>query len=234
MLEVRDLTAGYGDIIAVRDLSFNVKAGSILSILGANGAGKSSTLMCLMGLVELKKGSISVHGEDISNTAVEERIKKKMSIVPEGRRIFPDLTIEENLVVGGHISAKSALQRNIARIFELFPRLFERRKQLAGSLSGGEQQMLAMGRALISEPELLIVDELSLGLMPKVVDECYTALENLRSEGLAIVLVEQNTERALSVADNMCMLEAGNLTWSGTAAEARTNKSLQDALLGIH
>ncbi|MFK5978243.1 MAG: ABC transporter ATP-binding protein [Rhizobiaceae bacterium] len=233
MLEVSGLTAGYGDIIAVRDLSFSVNAGSILSILGANGAGKSSTLMCLMGLVQQKAGSIVVHGEDISDIAVEDRVKRKMSIVPEGRRIFPDLTVEENLVVGGHVCIKSALKQNIAGIYDLFPRLYERRSQMAGSLSGGEQQMLAMGRALISEPELLIVDELSLGLMPKIVDECYAALENLRAEGLGIILVEQNTERALSVADNVCVLEAGNLTWSGTAAEARNDKSIQDSLLGM-
>jgi len=233
MLEVNGLTAGYGDIIAARDVSFAVEAGSILSILGANGAGKSSTLMCLMGLVEQKAGSISMFGEEISQTAVEQRILKKMSIVPEGRRIFPDLTIEENLIVGGHVGTKSALHRNIARVFDLFPRLRERRNQLAGSLSGGEQQMLAMGRALISEPQLLIVDELSLGLMPKIVDECYNALKSLQGEGLGVILVEQNTARALSVADNVCVLEAGNLIWSGTAGEASADKTLQDSLLGI-
>ena len=181
MLQVSDLNAGYGDIVAVRDLSFAIEAGKVLTLLGANGAGKSTTLMSLMGLVEQKSGSIVVDGEDISHTAVEARISKGLAIVPEGRRIFPDLTIRENLMIGGHIVTEAVMSVEIERVYGYFPRLGERRKQAAGSLSGGEQQMLAMGRALISQPRLLIVDELSLGLMPKIVDECYNVIDKLKA-----------------------------------------------------
>lgn len=234
MLDVTELTAGYGDIIAVREFSFTVKQGQILALMGANGAGKSSTLMSLMGLVERKAGSINMNGEDISYSSVEARISKGLAIVPEGRRIFPDLTIRENLMVGGHIASTPSMNSEIDVVYQYFPRLKERRNQAAGSLSGGEQQMLAMGRALISRPKLLIIDELSLGLMPKIVDECYNVLENLKKENIGILLVEQNSERALSVADEVCVLEAGNNIWSGTAADARKSATLTESLMGIH
>lgn len=234
MLEVKNLTAGYGDIIAVRDFSFSVPQGKILALMGANGAGKSSTLMSLMGLVERKSGNIKMNSEDISTSPVETRISKGLAIVPEGRRIFPDLTIRENLMVGGHIASTSDMTSEIDTVYQYFPRLKERRNQAAGSLSGGEQQMLAMGRALISRPKLLIVDELSLGLMPKIVDECYEVLENLKKDNIGILLVEQNSERALSVADEVCVLEAGNNIWSGTAADARNSATLTESLMGIH
>ncbi len=234
MLEVTNLSAGYGDIIAVRDFSFSVGAGEILAVLGANGAGKTSTLMAIMGLVERKSGKVSMAGEDISTASVESRITRGIAIVPEGRRIFPDLSVRENLMVGGHISTARAMKSGIDAVYGYFPRLAERQAQLAGSLSGGEQQMLAMGRALISQPRLLIVDELSLGLMPKVVDECYGVLEVLKRDGIGILLVEQNTERALRVADNVCVLEAGNLVWSGTAQDAKNDADLTQSLMGIH
>ena len=233
MLQVTDLSAGYGDIIAVRKFSFSVEAGKIRALVGANGAGKSSTLMCLMGLVEQKSGSIVMDKQQISNEPIERRIAAGLAIVPEGRRIFPDLNVRENLMVGGHIVPTSIMNSGIEMVYEFFPRLSERLTQAAGSLSGGEQQMLAMGRALISRPKILIVDELSLGLMPKVVDECYEVLTKLKSEGIGILLVEQNTERALSVADNVSALEAGNLFWSGTSAQARANKSLTERLMGV-
>lgn len=234
MLEVTGLTAGYGDIIAVREFSFSVQQGKILALMGANGAGKSSTLMTLMGLVERKAGSIKMNGEDISTSSVEARISKGLAIVPEGRRIFPDLTIRENLMVGGHIATTSDMTSEIELVYKYFPRLKERSNQAAGSLSGGEQQMLAMGRALISRPKQLIIDELSLGLMPKIVDECYEVLDNLRKENISILLVEQNSERALSVADEVCVLEAGNNIWSGTAEDARNSSTLTESLMGIH
>jgi branched-chain amino acid transport system ATP-binding protein len=233
VLEVENLSAGYGDIIAVRDLSFSVEEGQILAFIGANGAGKSSTLMCLMGLVEQKSGSIRMEGVDISASAVEARISSGLAIVPEGRRVFPDLSVHENLVVGGHIVNAAVLAEGIDHVYAVFPRLAERRNQAAGSLSGGEQQMLAMGRALISRPRLLIVDELSLGLMPKVVDECYAVLETLKQNKIGILLVEQNTERALAVADEIRVLEAGNLVWSGSATQAKNNTSLKQSLMGI-
>lgn len=232
MLQVTNLTAGYGDIIAIRDFSFSVEPGSILALLGANGAGKTSALMSLFGLIERKSGIVSFYDEDISNLPVEKRIAKGMTIVPEGRRIFPDLSVYENLMVGGHIVPTDMMLEGIDAVFSYFPRLKERHKQAAGSLSGGEQQMLAMGRALISKPRLLIVDELSLGLMPKVVDECYAVINQLREQGLAIVLVEQNTERALKVANEVFIIEAGNLVWQGSAEEANNNHNLRENLLG--
>jgi branched-chain amino acid transport system ATP-binding protein len=232
MLEVKGLGAGYGDIVAVRDFSFSVEAGKVLALLGANGAGKSSTLMALMGMVEQKAGEILLDGVDISKLAADRRITRGMAIVPEGRRIFPDLTVQENLTVGGHVSDASTLAAGTTRAYEYFPRLMERKEQKAGSLSGGEQQMLALGRALVSAPRLLLVDELSLGLMPRIIDECYEVLARLRGDGLAIVLVEQNTERALAVADNVAVLEAGNSVWSGTAKEAAKDSAIAEAYLG--
>lgn len=232
MLEVTNLTAGYGDVVAVRDFSFSVKQGEILALLGANGAGKSSTMMTLMGLVKQQSGTITVDGNDITNISPEARIQHSISIVPEGRRIFSDLTVLENLIVGGHTVSKPVLDQGIEIVFGCFQRLKERSGQLAGSLSGGEQQMLALGRALISEPKLLLVDELSLGLMPKIVDECYVVLKQLNQKGTAIILVEQNTERALSVADNVCILEAGNLTFSGSVAEAQKDSKVLHSYLG--
>ena len=233
MLQVNDLSAGYGDIIAVREFSFSVEAGKIHALVGANGAGKSSTLMCLMGLVEQKSGSIVMDNQQISNERIERRISAGLAIVPEGRRIFPDLNVRENLMVGGHIVSTSIMNSGIEMVYEFFPQLYERQTQAAGSLSGGEQQMLAMGRALISEPKILIVDELSLGLMPKVVDDCYEVLNKLKSESIGILLVEQNTERAFSVADDVSALEAGNLFWSGTAEQARANMFLKEQLMGV-
>jgi len=233
MLQVTDLSAGYGDIIAVRKFSFSVEAGKIRALVGANGAGKSSTLMCLMGLVEQKSGSIVMDKQQISNEPIERRIAAGLAIVPEGRRIFPDLNVRENLMVGGHIVPTSIMNSGIEMVYEFFPRLSERLTQAAGSLSGGEQQMLAMGRALISRPKILIVDELSLGLMPKVVDECYEVLTKLKRESIGILLVEQNTERAFSVADDVSALEAGNLFWSGTAEQARANILLREQLMGV-
>ena len=233
MLQVNDLSAGYGDIIAVREFSFSVEAGKIRALVGANGAGKSSTLLCLMGLVEQKSGSIVMDNQQISNERIERRISAGLAIVPEGRRIFPDLNVRENLMVGGHIVSTSIMNCGIEMVYEFFPQLYERQTQAAGSLSGGEQQMLAMGRALISQPKILIVDELSLGLMPKVVDECYEVLNKLKSESIGILLVEQNTERAFSVADDISALEAGNLFWSGTAEQARANIFLKEQLMGV-
>ena len=232
MLEVHNLTAGYGDIVAVRDLSFSLELGNIFALVGANGAGKSSSLMSVMGLVEQKSGSISMNGVDISNLSVESRISLGLAVVPEGRRIFPDLSVEENLLVGGHILDKNLLEEGIAEVYGYFPKLGERKNQLAGSLSGGEQQMLAMGRGLISHPKILIVDELSLGLMPKVVDECYSVLQQLKSTGVGILLVEQNTERVLANADFVSILEAGNEIWSGPAKDAAKDVRLKEKLLG--
>lgn len=232
MLELRNLSCGYGDITALHSLSLTLDAGKILALIGPNGAGKTSTILCLAGLVTRQGGEILLHGNDISSLPARARPSHGMAIVPEGRRVFAELTVGENLIVGGHTVNRPTLQQNRERIFEYFPRLRERSGQRAGSLSGGEQQMLAIGRALMSNPKFLLVDELSLGLMPKMVDECYEVLAQLSAANVAILLVEQSTERALAAADQVCVLEAGNVTWQGSAAAARHNTEVIKALLG--
>lgn len=233
MLEVSNLSCGYGDIVAARELGFSVKRGEVLALIGANGAGKSSTLMCLSGLVEMRGGSIRVDDVDLGPLKPEQRIRQGIALVPEGRRIFPDLSVLENLIVGGQIVDKPTLASNLEMVFNYFPRLHQRQKQLAGSLSGGEQQMLAIGRALMSNPRVLLVDEISLGLMPKVIDECYLVLQELKNAGVAIVLVEQDTERAINAADHILILEAGNAIWQGSADELQGQPEIVDRLLGI-
>ena len=204
----------------------------MLSFIGANGAGKSSVLNCICGLVEQFSGSIIVNDIDIGELKPERRIRHGIALVPEGRRIFADLSVAENLTVGAQIVESSQLEKNRQQCYEYFPRLRERYRQLAGSLSGGEQQMLSIGRALMSQPRLLLVDELSLGLMPKVVDECYQVLNDLKNNGVAIILVEQNTERSLQVADQVLVLEAGNQVWRGRADELRQTPEILDQMLG--
>jgi branched-chain amino acid transport system ATP-binding protein len=233
MLEVSDLSCGYGDIVAARDLNFEVKSGEILSIIGANGAGKSSTLMCLVGLVARLQGNIRIDGKEIGGLNPEQRIHHGMALVPEGRRIFSDLSVSENLTVGGQIVGLNLLDKNRELVYQYFPRLRDRQWQLAGSLSGGEQQMLAIGRALMSQPRILLVDEMSLGLMPKIVDECYAVLQDLKDTGVATVLVEQNTERALKTADQVLVIEAGNPTWQGDASELERNSEVIEDLLSV-
>jgi branched-chain amino acid transport system ATP-binding protein len=233
MLEVTELSCGYGDIVAARKLSFVVKAGEVLSLIGANGAGKSSTLMCLVGLVARHQGSILLDGQEIGELNPEKRIHHGIALVPEGRRVFSDLSVIENLSVGGQIVDLDSLKANHEQVFQYFPRLRERQWQQAGSLSGGEQQMLAIGRALMSQPRVLLVDEMSLGLMPKIVDECYAVLEDLKATGVATVLVEQNTERSLKAADQVLVIEAGNSIWQGEASELARNPSIIEDLLSV-
>jgi branched-chain amino acid transport system ATP-binding protein len=207
--------------------------GSITALLGANGAGKSSTLMCVAGHVDLQAGEIWLGGENISRLPANDRVRRGIAISPEGRRLFKDLSVEDNLRVGGLIHPTSAYAKDRNRVLDLFPRLGERLTSLAGNLSGGEQQMLAVGRALMTRPKLIMIDELSLGLMPKVIDLCYQALEKLRSEGMTVLLVEQNTDRALAVADDVCVMESGRTVWRGTAAAAKADPSLTHAYLGL-
>jgi branched-chain amino acid transport system ATP-binding protein len=218
--------------VAVHGVSFAVSTGSIFALLGPNGAGKTSTIMAIMGHVDVFSGRILLDGADITRRRAVERVALGVALVPEGRRLFSDLTVDENLTVGGYgrPSAGDAAKRE--RVFGYFPLLFERRTQLAGSLSGGEQQMLAIGRALMAEPRILLVDELSLGLMPKMVDLCSEALVKLKREGLSMLLVEQNTARALDVADRICVLSSGSQVFQGTVAEARSAGSLFRSFLG--
>ena len=233
MLKLESVTAGYGDILAIEDVSFDVPEGSVFALLGANGAGKTTTMMTIAGHVSPKSGTVTYDGEDLMSVPTSRRVAKGIALVPEGRRLFPDLSVAENLVVGGYSRSRAEESGRIAEIVEYFPRLGERIDQRAGSLSGGEQQMLAMGRALMAAPRLLLIDELSLGLMPKVVDDCYAVITRLRQAGLTILLVEQNTERALAIADRVCVLESGRIAWSGSAKDARQNEALVQAYLGV-
>jgi branched-chain amino acid transport system ATP-binding protein len=232
MLKVERLNCGYGSVHAVHDISFDVPAGSVFALLGPNGAGKTSTIMAIMGHVDVHGGHILLDGTDITRRRAVDRVGLGIALVPEGRQLFSDLTVDENLTVGGYARAADRDAAKRARVFSYFPRLSERRGQLAGSLSGGEQQMLAIGRALMAEPRLLLVDELSLGLMPKMVDICLDVLMQLKREGLTILLVEQNTARALDVADQVCVLSSGAQVFQGTGAEARSAGSLFATFLG--
>ena len=232
MLKIEHLNCGYGSVHAVHDVSFDVPKGSVFALLGPNGAGKTSTIMAIMGHIDIHGGRILLEDADITRRAAVDRVGLGISLVPEGRQLFSDLTVDENLTVGGYARpiGRDAAKRE--RIFGYFPRLSERRGQMAGSLSGGEQQMLAIGRALMAEPRLLLVDELSLGLMPKMVDICLDVLMRLKREGLTIVLVEQNTARALEVADRVCVLSSGAEVFQGTVAEAKSAGSLFATFLG--
>jgi branched-chain amino acid transport system ATP-binding protein len=233
MLTLEALSCGYGAVQAVHDVSFDLPSGSVLALLGPNGAGKTSTVMAIMGHIDIHAGHIRYEGTDITHRRAIDRAGLGIALVPEGRQLFPDLTVDENLTVGGYAHPLSRDRVNRDRVFHFFPRLYERRTQLAGSLSGGEQQMLAIGRALMAEPRLLLVDELSLGLMPKLVDFCLQTLMNLQRDGATILLVEQNTARALDVADEVIVLSSGAIVFRGTAAQAKSQHSLFGAFLGM-
>src|SRR5580704_8101605 len=234
MLKLENLSCGYGTVEAVHNVGLDVPADSVFALLGPNGAGKTSTIMAIMGHIDIHGGRILLEDKDITRRRAIDRAGLGISLVPEGRQLFSDLTVDENLTAGGYARP---IVRDVAkwdRVFGYFPRLHERRTQLAGSLSGGEQQMLAIGRALMAEPRLLLVDELSLGLMPKMVDLCLDALIQLKREGLTIVLVEQNTARALDVADQVCMLSSGVQVYQGTASEAEAAGSMFATFLGMN
>ena len=233
MLRLESLSCGYGEMTVVHGLTLNVPVAEISALLGANGAGKSSTIMCIAGHVAVIEGRIIYNEMDITRATPMERVASGIAVVPEGRRLFSSLTVEENLVIGGYSQPRNYTAQGIERVLTLFPRLGERLRQLAGSLSGGEQQMLSIGRAMMSRPEMLLIDELSLGLMPKIIDICYEAIIELKKNGLAILLVEQSTQRALEVADRVCVLESGKVVWQDTAEKARDSAELIDALLGL-
>lgn len=233
MLRLDRLSCGYGPFRAVHDLSLEVEEGGVFALVGANGAGKSSTLMAIAGHVEIQGGRIVLDGRDITAMPIRERVRAGIAIVPEGRKLFPDLSVEENLMVGGYTRSRAQTEITKAKVFDLFPRIAERRRQAAGSLSGGEQQMAAIGRALMAEPRLLMVDEVSLGLMPKMVDICYQAIRRLKAEGMTVLLVEQSTQRALEISNRVCVLESGRAVWQGDAADARRDPALIEAYLGM-
>ena len=233
MLEVEALDCGYGLLRAVHGASFSVDAGRITALLGPNGAGKSSTVMAIAGHVSASSGDIRLEGESLVSKTPMERIRRGIALVPEGRRVFPDLSVAENLVVGGYVHDHEASRVLEARVLSLFPRLEERYRQRAGTLSGGEQQMLAIGRALMADPKVLLIDELSLGLMPAVVDQCFAAILGLVGEGVAVLLVEQNTQRALEHADSVVVLVSGHTVYHAAGDEARRDARLVDTYLGL-
>ena len=233
MLEIRALEAGYGLTTVLRGVDLSVPSGRIVAVLGANGAGKTTLNMTISGLVKPRAGSITFDGRRIDGLAGPAIAEAGLVHVPEGRKIFPNLSVRENLDLGAYRRARGNRARNMERVFSTFPRLKERARQLAGTLSGGEQQMLAIGRGLMAEPRLLILDEPSLGLSPLLVEEMFTLIRRLHSQGLAIMLVEQNVAQSLEVADEAHVLENGTFALSGTADAVRADPHLQRAYLGL-
>ena len=232
MLEIRNLTAHYGHSQVLYDVSIDVKAGEFVSIIGANGAGKSTLMKVIMGLVPVSAGSLLFKGKDISKSKPWERAGLKIAYVPEGRRVFGELTVAENLRIGGWVEPPADLPRRVEHVVSIFPRLGERMNQAARTMSGGEQQMLAIGRALMLEPELLLVDEISMGLMPILVNRCFEVLKQLSEAGTTILLVEQNARKALSVSHRGYVLETGHIVLEGEAAKLRDDDAVRRAYLG--
>lgn len=232
MLKVDDINVYYGSIHAIKGISFEVKQGEIVTLIGANGAGKSTILKTVSGLLRSKTGSINFLDKNISSVAPHKIVKQGLAHVPEGRRIFLQMSVEENLEMGAFTQGGKGVDADLERVYEQFPRLKERRKQTAGTLSGGEQQMLAMGRALMSRPKLLMLDEPSMGLAPILVEQIFEIIKSLHDAGTTILLVEQNAQMALSVADRAYVLETGTITLSGTGEELIRSDEIRKAYLG--
>ena len=234
ILNVNDLNVYYGGIHAIKNISFNIKKGEIVSLIGAHGAGKTSTLHAISGLVPIKSGEISLNGENVTNIEAHKLVSLGMAHVPEGRRIFTELTVLENLEMGAYTrNDTEQIKEDINHMFTLFPRLAERKKQLAGTMSGGEQQMLAMARALMSSPSLLLLDEPSMGLAPLLVQEIFNIIEKInKEENVTVLLVEQNANMALSIADRGYVLETGKIILEGTGKELLSNPEIKKAYLG--
>jgi branched-chain amino acid transport system ATP-binding protein len=234
VLVLDSVSASYGDVPALKNVSLHVKQGEIFALLGANGAGKTSTLHSIVGLVKVSQGTIEFLGERIENRSTVSIVRRGISLVFEGRRLFPELTVRENMLAGAYVVKDPVTrQTRLLELFDRFPRLAERESQLAGSLSGGEQQMLAIARALISKPALLLMDEPSMGLAPLVVDEVFRVIAELNAAGTTILLVEQNAHRALEIASRAAVLETGNIALSGSADELLDNEAVRSAYLGI-
>ena len=233
MLRIDDLCVSYGGIEAVKGISFKVEEGQIVTLIGANGAGKSTTLRALAGLVKVKSGRVHFQGEDLTGLAPDRIVSKGLTLVPEGRHVFPDLTVLENLKIGAYLR-RDNLESDLAWIYELFPRLKERSWQAAGTLSGGEQQMLAVGRALMARPKLSMMDEPSLGLAPIVVKGIFDIIKEINRKGVTVLLIEQNANMALQIADVGYVMESGRITLSGTGKELMANESVRNAYLGNH
>lgn len=235
MLQVKDVHTYYGHIYALKGISLEVKEGEIVTLIGSNGAGKSTTLRTISGMVKARRGEVLYQGKPIQRMSADQVVGLGIGHVPEGRRIFPRLSVEENLDIGAYLlNDKKVIEERKKRGFELFPRLYERRTQKGGTLSGGEQQMLAIARALMQDPKLLLMDEPSMGLAPVLVDFIFETIQNLNKEGKTILLVEQNARIALQIAHRAYVLQTGQLTLSGDAKELASRPEVQEAYLGGH
>ena len=231
MLKIEHLSVNYGGIEAVRDISFEVPEGAIVTLIGANGAGKSTTLRSIAGLIKPRAGSITYNGEELIGKPTNEIVKRGITLVPEGRRVFPDMTVLENLKIGAYLRNDS-LTEDIRWVYELFPRLEERSWQAAGTLSGGEQQMLAVGRALMSKPKVIMMDEPSLGLAPIIVQGIFDIIKEINRQGVTVLLIEQNANMALHTADMAYVLETGRITMTGPGKELLKDENVKKAYLG--
>ena len=232
MLEVRALAVAYGGIEAVKGIDIDVKSGELVTLIGANGAGKTTTLMALAGLLQPSAGSVHYNGEDVTGLAACKLVEKRLALVPEGRGVFARLTIDENLAMGAYTRRDREVARDYDRAYALFPRLAERRRQLAGTLSGGEQQMLAIARALMCRPKLLLLDEPSMGLAPLMVQRIFETIRTVAREGVTLLLVEQNAKLALEICSRGYVMESGTIVLADTAAELLTNPQVRHAYLG--
>ena len=233
MLSVKDLEVYYGSIHAIKKVSFEVREGEIVTLIGANGAGKTTTLHAISGLVKAKSGELDFCGSNLRSMEAHRIIRLGLAQVPEGRRIFASMTVQENLEMGAYIRRDSAnIQKDFDRIFERLPRLKERRRQIAGTLSGGEQQMLAIGRALMSNPKMLLLDEPSMGLSPLLVNEIFSIIRDVNQSGMTVLLVEQNAKQALEIANRAYVLETGTISMSGTASDLAADPKVRAAYLG--
>jgi branched-chain amino acid transport system ATP-binding protein len=234
LLKVDNIDAYYGEVQVLRGISLDIKEGETVTLLGNNGSGKSSLVSCISGILDHSRGSIHFNGEDISDVSSYERVALGLVQVPEGRRIFPTLSVEENLFMGSYLKeAKAARPKSLERVFTLFPILEERKKQLGGTLSGGQQQMLAIGRGLMALPKLLILDEASLGLAPLVVEEIFEVIKEIASEGVTILLVEQNVSKSLALANRAYVLEEGVVAMSGQASDMINDPLIKELYLGM-
>ena len=233
MLKVKDLKVKYGMIEAIKGISFEVRDGEIVTMIGANGAGKTTTMHAISGLVKAAEGSILLDETELTKTPANKIVGMGLAQVPEGRRVFAEQTVEENLILGAYLRKdKDKIAADMEDVYQLFPRLKERRTQLAGTLSGGEQQMLAMGRALMAKPSILLLDEHSMGLSPLLVSEIFNIIQEINNKGTTILLVEQNAKRALAIADRAYVLETGKITLEGTGEELANDERVQKAYLG--
>ena len=233
MLEIKDLEVYYGVIQAIKGISFEVNKGEVIALIGANGAGKTTILHTITGLLSPKKGSVMYEGTDITKTPAHKIVSLGMAHVPEGRRVFADLSVYENLKMGAYTRKdKNEVEETLERVYERFPRLKERKNQMAGTLSGGEQQMLAMGRALMSKPKIILMDEPSMGLSPILVNEIFDIIQEVSKSGTTVLLVEQNAKKALSIADRAYVLETGKIVLEGKAEDLLNDDSIKKAYLG--